>query len=120
MNCYWQARVQAQSVFCTVCGCGTEGFVYAIQDQVVATNYYQKHILRNTNDDICRLCNGQAETIHRVITGCPVLAPTDYKNRHDQVAKIIHIELAKIHNMLQISPPYYIYSPDPYMENDSA
>jgi hypothetical protein len=35
------------------------------------------------------------ETIHHVITGCPVLAPTDYKNRHDQVAKIIHIELAK-------------------------
>jgi hypothetical protein len=35
-----------------------------------------------------------------------VLAPNDYKNRHDQVAKI-HIT-------------YYIFSPDPYMENDSA
>jgi hypothetical protein len=49
-----------------------------------------------------------------------VLAPTDYKNRYDQVSKIIHIELAKIHDLLQTSPPYYIYSPDPYMENDSA
>jgi hypothetical protein len=49
-----------------------------------------------------------------------MLAPTDYKNRHDQVAEIIHIELAKIHNLLQNSPPYYIYSPDPYMENDST
>jgi hypothetical protein len=98
----------------------TEGFICAIQDQVVTTKYYQKHILRNTNDDICRLCNGQAETIHHVITGCLVLAPTDYKNRHDQVAKIIHTELAKIHNFLQTSPPYYIYSPDPYMENDLA
>jgi hypothetical protein len=98
----------------------TEGFICAIQDQVVATKYYQKHILRNTNDDICRLCNGQVETIHHVIIGCPVLASTDYKNRQDQVATIIHIELAKIHNLLQTSPPYYIYSPNPYMENDSA
>jgi hypothetical protein len=83
----------------------TEGFVCTIQDQVVATKYYQKHILRNTNDDICRLGNGQAETIQHVITGWPVLAPADYKNRHDQVAKIIHTELAKIHNLLQTSPP---------------
>jgi hypothetical protein len=60
------------------------------------------------------------ETIEHVITGCPILAPTDYKNRHDQVAKIIHIELDKIHNLLHTSPPYYIYPPDPHMENDSS
>jgi hypothetical protein len=54
------------------------------------------------------------------MTGCPVLAPTDYKNKHDQIAEIIHTELPKIHNLLQTSPPYYIYSPNPYMENNSA
>jgi hypothetical protein len=87
---------------------------------VVATKYYKKHILRNTNDDNCRKCNREAETIQHVITSCPILASTDYKNRHGQVAKIKHIELAKIRDLLHTSPPYCIYSSDPYMENDSA
>ena len=58
----------------------TEGFVIAIQDQVIATKNYHKHIIKDPNvtDDRCRMCGGMSETIQHVTSGCRVLARTDY------------------------------------------
>ncbi|KAK4871596.1 hypothetical protein RN001_015720 [Aquatica leii] len=48
-----------------------EGFMVAIQDQVINTRYYSKHIIKdpNTITDKCRLCKQQIETIDHIITG---------------------------------------------------
>ncbi|XP_059045798.1 uncharacterized protein LOC131841493 [Achroia grisella] len=42
----------------------TEGFVCAIQDQVVKTNNYRKHILKDGTEDICRACRHPGEYSH--------------------------------------------------------
>ncbi|XP_059054545.1 uncharacterized protein LOC131848640 [Achroia grisella] len=43
----------------------TEGFVCAIQDQVVKTNNYRKHILKDGTEDICRACRHPGDRAQR-------------------------------------------------------
>ncbi|PZC86091.1 hypothetical protein B5X24_HaOG213049 [Helicoverpa armigera] len=45
----------------------TEGFMIAIQDQVIDTGNYQKFIIRRPNyNDSCRRCHGASETIQHI------------------------------------------------------
>ena len=74
----------------------TEGFMLAIQDQVIATRNYLKYFVKDptVQNDKCRYGCQTVETIQHVTGGCQAFAPTEYKERHDSVAKIIHQELA--------------------------
>jgi len=58
----------------------TEATICAIQEQAITTKYIRKNVHHTTNDDSCRACKNSPETIHHVISSCPVLAPTKYKN----------------------------------------
>lgn len=95
----------------------TEGFIISIQDRVVRTRNYDKFILKKEITDQCRQCNKPGETIEHVIAGCAALADTAYLGRHNQIAKIIHIELARKYNLAENPPPYYKYSPEPVLES---
>jgi hypothetical protein len=55
----------------------TEGFLTAIQDQVILTRNYKKHILTQPNiDEMCRRCGKEPETIQHITAACEQLAPT--------------------------------------------
>ena len=98
----------------------TEGFMIAIQDQIINTKYYSKHIIKdpNTTTDRCRLCKQQIETIDHIIGGCTILANTEYTRRHNNVAKIIHQQLAIQYKLVQHHTPTYKYIPQNVLEND--
>ncbi|XP_022836903.1 uncharacterized protein LOC111364281, partial [Spodoptera litura] len=98
----------------------TEGFVCAIQDQVIRTNNYRKHILRDGTADICRLCRRPGESLRHVTSGCSMLANTEYLHRHNQAARILHQELALKYGLIEQRLPYYKYQPDAVLENDRA
>jgi hypothetical protein len=91
----------------------TEGFIIAIQDQVVATRNYLKYIVKdpNTSDDKCRRCGTMQETVQHILAGCTMLAQTAYKNRHDNVGKIVHQQLIKYYKIGEPNEPYYKYEP---------
>ncbi|KAL0266343.1 UNVERIFIED_CONTAM: hypothetical protein PYX00_008916 [Menopon gallinae] len=98
----------------------TEGFACAIMDQVLATKNYLKFIVKDgTHDDRCRRCLQAPETIQHVIGSCPKLSQTDYKHRHDQVAKIVHQKLALKYGLLSEQKPYYKYRPETVLENET-
>jgi hypothetical protein len=78
------------------------GFIFAIQDRVINTRNYKKHI--------CGL---------HIISSCTVLAQSEYKKRHDIFAKIIHMNLAVKFNLLKNTQPHYSYTPESCLENDS-
>ena len=61
----------------------TEGFLLTAQDQSLFTRNYQANIIKNGMDAKCRFCDNFTETVDHLIAGCPVLAPNEYKNRHD-------------------------------------
>lgn len=98
----------------------TEGFVCAIQDQVVKTNNYRRYVIKDGTVDICRACHLPGETIRHITSGCSSLANTEYLHRHNQAARILHQELALKYGLVGVRVPYYKYLPEPVLENDRA
>ena len=101
---------------------GTEATIVAIQEQAVTTRYIKKHIHKTTDSDTCRMCNTMPETIAHVVSGCTTLAATSYLKRHNSVAKIIHLELAKKFNLIEVKETlkWYSYTPEKVLENESS
>jgi hypothetical protein len=98
----------------------TEGFIFAIQDRVINTRNYKKHICGlQSIIDKCRICGTEGETVEHIISSCTVLAQSEYKKRHDIFAKIIHMNLAVKFNLLKNTQPHYSYTPESCLENDS-
>ncbi|CAH2107788.1 unnamed protein product [Euphydryas editha] len=100
----------------------TEGFIIAIQDQIVNTKNYRKFIIKDPSisNDKCRKCHLQPETIQHITGACTTLTQTDYTHRHNQVVNIIHQKLALKHKLIQnTNTPYYKYKPQTVLENDT-
>ena len=71
----------------------TESLIIAAQDQAIRTNYIKHRVDKSTTSPLCRLCRSSSETIDHILNGCPKLAQTEYKMRHDKVAAAIHWSL---------------------------
>jgi hypothetical protein len=96
----------------------TEGFIFAIQDQVIPTRNFLKYIEKQQIEDKCRLCNAHSETIQHIAAGCRILSGTEYTERHNSIAKIIHQEIAFKLEIIKEKVPYYNYTPKPVIENE--
>lgn len=97
----------------------TEGFFISIQDQVVPTKNYRKYIIKDAtlDNDRCRKCNINQETITHLLSGCPFLLQSSYKTRHDNVGKILYIELLKKYEFNMNPDPYYKLKPQGVLDN---
>uniref|UniRef100_A0A8D8RDC3 Reverse transcriptase domain-containing protein n=1 Tax=Cacopsylla melanoneura TaxID=428564 RepID=A0A8D8RDC3_9HEMI len=98
----------------------TEGFFVAIQDQVINTKNYLKHIVRDPQvlDDRCRKCREKPETIQHITSACSMLSQSDYLYRHNQVAAIIHQDICFNRKLVDTKIQYYKYKPPPVLEKD--
>ncbi|MBZ5796461.1 hypothetical protein K8353_40995, partial [Burkholderia contaminans] len=92
----------------------------AIQDRVIKIRNYQKHILKSDVEDICRKCGSAGKTIEHIIGQCPALAESAYLGRHNQLAKMVHQQLALKYGLLATAPPYYKYNPEAVLETEVA
>lgn len=98
----------------------TEGFMLAIQDGVISTRNYRKHILKmDIEDDKCRRCGSALETIEHITGGCQLLAQNQYTRRHDQVATILYKQICAKYNLEIQEEPYYKLKPPPFVENST-
>ena len=77
----------------------TEGFLIAAQDQALRTNAIKAKIDKVTEDSKCRLCKEKNETIDHLISSCSKIAQTDYKERHNKVASMLHWNLCKKYHL---------------------
>jgi hypothetical protein len=98
----------------------TEGFAIAIQDQVINTKNYLKHVIEDNSviNDKCRRCKNQQETTEHITSGCSLLAPTEYTHRHNNICKQLHLAICKKHQLTEITDPWYTYKPQTIIEND--
>ena len=48
-----------------------------------------------TDDSKCRLCNEKKETVDHLVSACCKITQTDYKDRHNKVASMLHWNLCK-------------------------
>ena len=96
----------------------TEGFIIAAQDQSLFTRNYQANILKNGADPKCRFCDQHTETIDHLVSGCTVLAPTEYVRRHDRVGQYLHWGICN-HFGIDTHPNWYEHHPLPVVEIDN-
>ena len=73
----------------------TEGFIMAAQDQALRTNAIKCKIDKTSNSSMCRLCGDREETVDHLVSSCSKIAQTDYKERHNKVAAMLHWNLCK-------------------------
>ncbi|XP_045466652.1 uncharacterized protein LOC123675347 [Harmonia axyridis] len=96
----------------------TEGRLLAIQDQVMPTRMYQKHIAKlDIPSDRCRKCLRAPETIQHITSSCPILASREYLERHNSMARIYHQKIALNLGLLRDETPNHLYAPKTLMEN---
>ena len=67
----------------------------------------------------CRLCDEKLETIDHLISGCPILAKTEYLRRHNRIAQYIHWHVCKVYHF-QVSNRWYDHKTPAVMENNMA
>jgi len=97
-----------------------EGFLTAIQNQVILTRNYKKYILKQPDtDEICRRCGKESETIQYITAACEQLAATEYVKRHGGLVKIIHQKLAEAAELIDDKRPYYKYTPANVLGNEN-
>ena len=66
------------------------GFIIAAKDQAIRTNAIKARIDKTYSDSKCRLCKVKEETIIHLVSSCSKIAQTDYKERHNKVASMLH------------------------------
>ena len=70
-------------------------------------------------DARCKVCDNFTEKVDRLIAGCPVLAPHEYKNRHDRVGQYLHWKLRK-HYQLFAPSNWFEHHPQAVVEGDNV
>ena len=100
-------------------GSETESFIIAAQDQSLPKRNFQASILENGADRQCRVCDKHTETIDHVVSGCPLLAPTEYLNRNDRLSQYIHWCLCK-NFVLPHKSSWWEHKPPKVIKNKSA
>jgi len=98
----------------------TEGFLTAIQDQVILTRNYKKYILKQPDtEELRRRYGKESVTIQQITAACEQLAPTEYVKRHDGLARIIHQKVAEAAELMEDKSHYYEYTPASVLENEN-
>ena len=93
----------------------TEGFIVAAQDQSFFTRNFQANILYNGADPRCRFCNTNTESVDHLISGCTILAPNQYTNRHNRVGQYIHWKICNHYN-IETPNKWYEHKPLPVVD----
>ena len=72
----------------------TEGMITAAQDQALRTNAIKALVEKQNLSPLCRMCGEKDESMGHLVGECSKLAQTEYKHRHDNVARMIHWNIA--------------------------
>ena len=95
----------------------TEGLILAAQDQCLPTNNYKTYISKVSTDDRCRICKNSKETIDHIVASCSTIAPTEYLERHNKIAKYLHWNICKEAG-IKTCDKWYEHIPEPVVNTN--
>ena len=72
----------------------TESLIVAAQNQSIRTNLFKAKIGKSQGGSLSRVCRKVDESIYHIVSGCSKLAQKEYKRRHDNLGKMVHLKLA--------------------------
>ena len=96
-----------------------EGLIMAAQSQPLRTNAIKTKIDKTKIDLSCRLRKKNDETVNHLLSECLKLGQTEYKRRHDNVAKGNHWDLCK-HYGVECGDKWYEHVPEPVVESSDV
>ena len=96
-----------------------EGFIIAAQDQALRINAIKTKIDKTANDSKCRLCKEKEETVDHLVSTCSKIAQTDYKERHNKVASMLHWNLCKKYH-LPAADKWWEHKIEKVLQNNEA
>ena len=88
----------------------TESYICGAQELAIFTKYHEKHFLKNSNDDICRVCKKDPESIFHILGACDTLAKREYFDRHNSICQYIHFKILKHYN-IDVGENWYKHNP---------
>ena len=91
--------------------------ITAAQDQALRTNAIKTKVEKQNLSPICRMCGEKDESMGNLVGECSKLAQTEYKHRHDTVARMIHCNIAHS-NGLDVLNKWYEHKPEGVIAND--
>ena len=94
-----------------------EGLIFAVQEQALRTNWIRKNIDGQEVSELCRVCGKRDESIDHLIAECKKLDQREYKQRHDNIARILHLELCQKFGLVG-EAKWYNHKPASVVEND--
>ena len=97
----------------------TEGMIIAAQDQALRTNWIKKNIDKQNISEKCRMCGQRDESVNHIVAESTKLAQTEYKSRHDNVARTIHLELCQNRNLIN-EKKWYNHKPESVYEDEEV
>ena len=77
----------------------TEWSIVGVQDHSHFTRNFQADILHNGVDPRCRFCDISTETINHLTSGCTILAPNKYANRHNRFEQYMYWKICYHYNI---------------------
>ena len=63
-----------------------------------------------------RMCSQHEETVDHIVSGCEVLAKTEYISRHNNAAAYLHWSICKDHD-IEMTDKWYQHQPETVMHN---
>ena len=96
-----------------------EAMMYTTQEQALRVNSIKNHIDGQDVSPMCMFCGESNETVMHLSSGCPVLAKSKYRIRHDIVGKYIHWLLLKKHG-IPTGNKRYSHVPNAVTETDDG
>ena len=80
--------------------------IVALQEQMVETKGWK--VSRGMLEDgRCRLCGEHLETVHHLVSGCKMLAGTEYLKRHNDMLKFFVVEWCKQEGLMGSEAVWY-------------
>ena len=95
----------------------TEGLISAAQEQALRTNWIRKNIDGQEVSEKCRMCGKRDKSITYLIAECKKLAQREYRQRHDTIARIVHLELCQNFGFAG-KVKWYNHKPVTFVDND--
>ena len=70
--------------------------VTAAQDQALRSNAIKAKVEKQNLSPLCMMCGEKDESMGFLVGECGKLAQAEYKHRHDNVARMIHWNIAHL------------------------
>ena len=91
--------------------------ILAAQEQALRTNWIRKNIDGQEVSEKCRICGERDKSITHLISECKNLAQKEYNQRHDNIARIVHLDLCQKFGLVG-EARWYNHKPASVAENN--